>query len=405
MASPAQLLANRANALKSTGPRTSEGKDASRRNALKHGLAAEALILPDEEGDVVAARMLAWAPKLDPRDEEDCWLVEQVALASVRIDRCQARELALRRRQARRAAARWDEDRRVEAETLGATLGKAKSPSLVLSRLYATKQGCDWLVIRWLSLQAALGDAGDWDEAQTALAMDLLGTPREFRSATTKFADKGRLVGEHLAMLRSQRTGVMKELDDLDRARRRGRPGPGRGQGHPPGPALRDGVPPADGAGAEAAPRRQAPPRGRPRAAVSSPRRGREARARAGPPRDPDAPDARALAAPHGAGEPSSPPGAARPPPQARLIGSPPDGRISDELRPTSHVGASPPAPRADFGRFPPRMGPFSAAHGPHRRVRNHRSRRLGAEGRGCAERSQGPGGLARNEANFRGRA
>jgi hypothetical protein len=37
MSSPAQIAANRANALRSTGPRTPEGKSISRRNALAHG--------------------------------------------------------------------------------------------------------------------------------------------------------------------------------------------------------------------------------------------------------------------------------------------------------------------------------------------------------------------------------
>ena len=40
MPTPAQIEANRRNALKSTGPRTPEGKSASSRNALKHGLAS-----------------------------------------------------------------------------------------------------------------------------------------------------------------------------------------------------------------------------------------------------------------------------------------------------------------------------------------------------------------------------
>src|ERR1035441_5914001 len=38
MATPAQITANRANAQKSTGPRSAEGKSASRFNALKHGM-------------------------------------------------------------------------------------------------------------------------------------------------------------------------------------------------------------------------------------------------------------------------------------------------------------------------------------------------------------------------------
>jgi hypothetical protein len=49
MATPAQITANRANAQKSTGPRSVEGKAASRFNALKHGLDAQTIVLPGED--------------------------------------------------------------------------------------------------------------------------------------------------------------------------------------------------------------------------------------------------------------------------------------------------------------------------------------------------------------------
>src|ERR1700690_481394 len=51
MTSWRQFQANRLNALRSTGPRTEEGKRASRRNALRHGLTAETVIdgLEDSE--------------------------------------------------------------------------------------------------------------------------------------------------------------------------------------------------------------------------------------------------------------------------------------------------------------------------------------------------------------------
>ena len=44
MATEKQIAANRQNAEKSTGPRTEYGKRRSRRNAMRHGLAAETVI-------------------------------------------------------------------------------------------------------------------------------------------------------------------------------------------------------------------------------------------------------------------------------------------------------------------------------------------------------------------------
>lgn len=47
MASAAQIAANRRNALKSTGPRTPNGKSASARNARKHGLHSRELLISE----------------------------------------------------------------------------------------------------------------------------------------------------------------------------------------------------------------------------------------------------------------------------------------------------------------------------------------------------------------------
>jgi hypothetical protein len=49
MATPSQLLANRANAQKSTGPRTDAGKATSSLNALKHGLDSQSITIPGED--------------------------------------------------------------------------------------------------------------------------------------------------------------------------------------------------------------------------------------------------------------------------------------------------------------------------------------------------------------------
>lgn len=51
MASDRQFAANRRNAARSTGPRTLEGKSRARRNAYRHGLTAETVIVSLEQGE------------------------------------------------------------------------------------------------------------------------------------------------------------------------------------------------------------------------------------------------------------------------------------------------------------------------------------------------------------------
>ena len=53
MTSDKKAQANRRNALKSTGPKTPEGKTAVRLNALKHGLLSRETLLPGEDEEVL----------------------------------------------------------------------------------------------------------------------------------------------------------------------------------------------------------------------------------------------------------------------------------------------------------------------------------------------------------------
>src|SRR4051812_34308766 len=62
----ARTLANRKNALKSTGPRTPEGKKRSSMNALKHGLTATTVLLPGEDAGAYEDRLDAWTDDLRP---------------------------------------------------------------------------------------------------------------------------------------------------------------------------------------------------------------------------------------------------------------------------------------------------------------------------------------------------
>ena len=87
MTSEKQSRANRRNAQKSTGPNTSEGKAVIRHNALKHGLLAEDVLLPREDGDdlrELGERLIA---ELQPEGELEEMLVEQIVAARWRLRR------------------------------------------------------------------------------------------------------------------------------------------------------------------------------------------------------------------------------------------------------------------------------------------------------------------------------
>src|SRR5882762_11429156 len=99
--SQARIDANRRNALKSTGPKTPEGKDRSRANALKHGLCAAVLV--PEDVKLVQQRASDWYYALKPQNPHQSWLVDQVAIVSIRIDRAQRMERRLRDRHMLRA--------------------------------------------------------------------------------------------------------------------------------------------------------------------------------------------------------------------------------------------------------------------------------------------------------------
>src|SRR4051794_18382661 len=98
---------NRQNAQKSTGPKTPEGKDRARQNALKHGLRAVTVALPGEDPVALAADLDDWVDHYQPVGPAERVLVEEAARAALRLRRCAAYETALLSDQARTAPADW----------------------------------------------------------------------------------------------------------------------------------------------------------------------------------------------------------------------------------------------------------------------------------------------------------
>lgn len=92
MATPAQVLANRQNSLHSTGPRSTEGKAASSRNAAKHNLTSKQIVLPGEdpvEYDELRQDML---DTYKPANAIESTLVEELAASSWRLLRARRQE-------------------------------------------------------------------------------------------------------------------------------------------------------------------------------------------------------------------------------------------------------------------------------------------------------------------------
>ncbi len=75
MASSAQITANRLNAQSSTGPRTGDGKAASRFNALKHGIDARSLVIPGEDPTELEALALEYHQQFNPQGPLEDYLV------------------------------------------------------------------------------------------------------------------------------------------------------------------------------------------------------------------------------------------------------------------------------------------------------------------------------------------
>jgi hypothetical protein len=184
--SESRIQANRRNALLSTGPRTPEGKERSRANALKHGLCASVVV--EENLELVQERTNRLFFALKPQNEYHNWLVDKAAILSIRIDRSERMERRVRDKVSLKAELVWDDDRQLEIEVLGSMLGC--QPAETVAALKKSPLGCEWLMTRWAMLAYVADIDKVWTEEQTHLAFDMLATPAAFR--------KGRKPGDAL---------------------------------------------------------------------------------------------------------------------------------------------------------------------------------------------------------------
>ena len=185
MATDAQIQANRRNAAKSSGPKTQEGKEKTRCNALKHGGRARTVnvmpVLPHEDPRQLAERVQDWLDGWQPRDVTERDLVlrgAKLAWQLERGERFEAAHLAKRVRREQQQAGPDAGFRRMTGRVhdLGRKLfydyrpgtldipGPAwpDVPAVFVARLEETLEGRRWLLDRWAELRHLLDCGGAW---------------------------------------------------------------------------------------------------------------------------------------------------------------------------------------------------------------------------------------------------
>ena len=88
MTLPVQVISGAKRANKSTGPRTEAGKARSRTNAVKHGMTAKVVLLPDEKPAEFRGCMTGYFDSLKPRNQLEIGQVERHCVSQVAARSC-----------------------------------------------------------------------------------------------------------------------------------------------------------------------------------------------------------------------------------------------------------------------------------------------------------------------------
>jgi hypothetical protein len=92
---PSRAEASRINGAKSHGPKTEDGRRAVSLNAVKHGLTAETVVLPNESEEEYQAELHGYLQHFAPANKAETDLVLQLASAQWRLARYTAVETSL----------------------------------------------------------------------------------------------------------------------------------------------------------------------------------------------------------------------------------------------------------------------------------------------------------------------
>ena len=143
------------------GPKTLEGKNKSRCNALKHGLTATLLTLPDENAEDIQAHVDLWLNSCQPETAVEASTVSQAAVAMLQLNRFHKAQQAITADQTRYAASHWDQERKTRLDM--ALIRLANDPRSAIRELKSFGLGVRWLLKRWRELRAIFQQHGCWN--------------------------------------------------------------------------------------------------------------------------------------------------------------------------------------------------------------------------------------------------
>ena len=158
---------------KSTGPSAAGKLRCTTSNALKHGLRAEVLALPNEDAAVVEARGEAWNEYYRPQSPAAQHLVNQCVHATLLADRCQRFHAAQLEKQIHEAPFIRMNSRLDDITRLDKLLDT--DPRRAVREFRRTAFGCRWLITRWQRLADALENNRCWETGDLNEAIHLEG--------------------------------------------------------------------------------------------------------------------------------------------------------------------------------------------------------------------------------------
>jgi hypothetical protein len=198
--SQARIEANRKNGRKSKGPLSEASKQKSALNALKHGMFSKKNVLPTEDPALFCERITAVHGSLNPRNQAEYLLANEVGRSSWLYDRALRAQTARISKNIYESSFQHEEivhgwGRRLFFDRRGPTslygIGKGNGcggrtsysgipddpddPARLIRLISRSSYGCKWMLARWNGLRELLVTGRTWQAQHRLMATRLMG--------------------------------------------------------------------------------------------------------------------------------------------------------------------------------------------------------------------------------------